>query len=65
MAAGMLRYRWRLDHCAKRSKLCGVSACRASINMGGVSEVVDLSRKPADAVGENQCRTGDTYLNRE
>ena len=32
--------------------------------MGGVSEVVDLSCKPADA-GENQCRTGNTYLTQE
>ncbi len=38
---------------------------REAIGMGGVSEVVDVSRgKPADA-GENQCRTGNTYLTQE
>ncbi|SUH36788.1 protein-glutamate methylesterase [Salmonella enterica subsp. enterica] len=36
---------WRLDHCAKRKQVGVVFGMpREAINMGGVSEVVDLSQ---------------------
>ena len=63
-AAGMQCTGWRRTIAQNEASCVVFGMPREAINMGGVSEVVDLSRKPADA-GENQCRTGNTYLTQE